>query len=226
MKFFHKISALWYSIVIHLLAIVGLYYGSRNLISAALDVEPVIEIELVEMSESDFDVEDAPVQVSLPEAVEIPPQVPTLDEGPITADSLEASGDIEFERSEVFAPDFEPALMVTPVFDSPSVPAPKQAKIEIQAVLKKNQPRIVYPYEARRDSLEGTVRVKVKISKEGKVVKADISSSSGHKILDDTALDYAYKAEFTPALSDGAPIESENMLPFKFQLKQKQWLLF
>jgi TonB family protein len=76
----------------------------------------------------------------------------------------------------------------------------------------------VYPREAREAGIEGTVIIALRISAEGEVLEAKIYKSSGHKILDDTALRWAQKQRFIPAKVGGGAVESQVTKPVEFYL--------
>ena len=63
----------------------------------------------------------------------------------------------------------------------------------------------VYPAEALKQRIEGNVNIKVFVNKKGDVTKALIERSSGFRILDSAAIDYAKDMRFMPALADGKP---------------------
>lgn len=52
-------------------------------------------------------------------------------------------------------------------------------------------PRPPYPETARKDKLAGSVRVRVNTNRHGKVTKATVLQTSGHKELDDATVQYA-----------------------------------
>ncbi len=52
-------------------------------------------------------------------------------------------------------------------------------------------PRPPYPEAARKDKLAGSVRVRVNTDRRGKVTKAKVIQSSGHKELDDATVQFA-----------------------------------
>ncbi len=63
-----------------------------------------------------------------------------------------------------------------------------------------------YPKEAKKAGKQGTVWVQALVDKHGKVRKAQVQKSSGHEILDDTAVKAAYGCEYKPAIQDGKPV--------------------
>ena len=54
----------------------------------------------------------------------------------------------------------------------------------------------VYPRLAIKRELQGTVKIRVKVSIDGKPIKTDILKSSGHDILDQAALDAVFYWQF------------------------------
>jgi|GEM_PF-6565986 len=64
----------------------------------------------------------------------------------------------------------------------------------------------VYPKDAKKANLEGTIRLKVLIDKTGAVHDAIMQKSSGHKTMDDAALEAARKGKWLPAKQDGKPV--------------------
>lgn len=75
-----------------------------------------------------------------------------------------------------------------------------------------------YPAEAREQGLEGTLKLKVQVSASGAVVGATLAKSSGHGILDQSALSNVYDCNFEPAEKDGVPIASKVIIPVRFRL--------
>ena len=63
----------------------------------------------------------------------------------------------------------------------------------------------VYPIEASKNNIEGKVKVKFLINREGEVNKVLIQQSSGSDILDSAALDYINRLKFIPAKTNGIP---------------------
>ena len=61
----------------------------------------------------------------------------------------------------------------------------------------------VYPAEAVKNNIEGKVKVRFLISKDGNVDRTIIEITSGSEILDSAAIDYINKLKFTPAKENG-----------------------
>lgn len=78
----------------------------------------------------------------------------------------------------------------------------------------------VYPEEALKSGLEGTVYVKICVSTEGKVMDAVIQKSDD-EIFNQASLDAAKQFQFTPAVKDGTPVSVWVTVPFKYKLGDK-----
>jgi TonB family protein len=83
--------------------------------------------------------------------------------------------------------------------------------------LAKIQRSIIYPAAAKKDGIEGTVIVRVLVSKTGSVVKT-IVDRTDNKALTNAAVQAVKKANFTPATKNGKPLQCWVALPIKFQL--------
>ncbi|MEM7121494.1 MAG: energy transducer TonB [Pseudomonadota bacterium] len=75
-----------------------------------------------------------------------------------------------------------------------------------------------YPYQARRLGQEGRVVLLVAVSAYGEVQAIEISSSSGHRLLDEAAHDAVAEWRFHPAHIDGHPMTGSVMVPIHFDL--------
>jgi protein TonB len=75
-----------------------------------------------------------------------------------------------------------------------------------------------YPDGARDAGLEGTVVVRLVVDREGLVEEAEVLRSSDVDELDDAALKAAWQWTFEPGEKDGAPVEAEVAIPFRFEL--------
>ncbi len=72
-------------------------------------------------------------------------------------------------------------------------------------VIKLIKPK--YPRLAREAGLEGTVWIAALVDIDGSVIEAKVYKSSELKILDDAALESAYKNIFRPAIKNNQPIK-------------------
>ena len=81
-------------------------------------------------------------------------------------------------------------------------------------IYRKLQSSLTYPELAVRRNLEGTAVISFTI-KQGKITSYKISTSSGHKILDDAALKLAAKIA---NLSVSYPLDFNLNVPLKYEL--------
>jgi protein TonB len=80
-------------------------------------------------------------------------------------------------------------------------------------------PKPPYPRIARRKGYEGVVLLKVEILPNGRVGELLLKRSSGHHILDKSALKTVQKWKFIPAKRGKNPIRMWAEIPIKFKLK-------
>lgn len=92
--------------------------------------------------------------------------------------------------------------------------------VEIWTV--EERPKIVrqvdpeYPPVARKAGLEGTVYLKVLVSRQGEVTQAEVVR--GKEIFHQSALDAVQRFEFTPARQSDQPVDVWMMIPMRFRL--------
>ena len=82
----------------------------------------------------------------------------------------------------------------------------------------KVNPKPNYPMIARRRGYEGAVFLKVFVLESGSVGDIELERSSGHEILDESALDAVKDWIFIPGKKNGEPVSSWVTVPIKFQL--------
>ena len=76
----------------------------------------------------------------------------------------------------------------------------------------------VYPEGAVRANIEGIVRIKILVTKEGIVSKASIERSSGYNMLDSAAVNYAHTLQYNPALINGIPQNIWVAMVFRYRI--------
>jgi TonB family protein len=84
-------------------------------------------------------------------------------------------------------------------------------------VLRKVNPS--YPEEARKAGIQGTVLLRAKISKEGKI--ADLQVTSGPDALIPAAMDAVRQWQYRPYLLMGWPVEVDTEIQVNFTLRSK-----
>lgn len=99
-------------------------------------------------------------------------------------------------------------------------PVPRRARVSqgvMQGmVVSKVQPE--YPADAREQHIEGEVRLKATIDKEGKVI--DLQLDSGHPMLAPAAIEAVRQWKYRPFLLNGEAIEVETTVTVNFSLAE------
>lgn len=123
-----------------------------------------------------------------------------------------------------------PAALAAPSAPSPSpvaapaptaaAPAPKPAGVtrgvsEGSAGCEKPE----YPREAEMSGEQGTVRIRVLVDTNGKVIEAKIKKSSGSRILDKAATKAYSLCTFKPAMKDGVPQQDWYEIEYPFVIE-------
>jgi protein TonB len=97
-------------------------------------------------------------------------------------------------------------------------PPLSENKIFVQPRYAEN-PKPVYPQEARRRGYEGEVLLKVEVLMNGRVGRVEVQKSSGYGILDRSALTAVKQWKFIPANEGNGSIPCWVNIPIKFQLR-------
>ena len=79
-----------------------------------------------------------------------------------------------------------------------------------------------YPRTARRRGWEGEVLLLVSVTAAGDVCKVEVKRSSGHRLLDRTAVNAVYRWRFQAARSNGRAVAGQVMVPIRFSLKDAE----
>jgi TonB family protein len=80
-------------------------------------------------------------------------------------------------------------------------------------------PKPVYPQEARERGYKGEVLLRVEVLAHGHVGQIEVKRSSGHDVLDQSALSTVKKWKFIPARKEGIAIPAWVNIPIKFELQ-------
>jgi protein TonB len=159
--------------------------------------------------------EPVPIVVDLP-VVDVPPLPPEIPEPDVPdesdwADDLE--DEIPFPETTVDPYRLPPRPISRPAPIQEFFPVFDQKPIPVHM----EPPR--YPAIALRAQLEGSVRVMITIDERGRVVHAEVISSTTD-LLDQAALDAAYKWRFNPARQGDINVRCRVVIPFRFQLER------
>jgi protein TonB len=80
-------------------------------------------------------------------------------------------------------------------------------------------PKPLYPREARKKGFQGEVVLKVEVLSDGLVGQVEVKKSSGHEILDRSALSAVKQWKFSPGKRGESTISFWVNIPIKFQLQ-------
>jgi protein TonB len=111
-------------------------------------------------------------------------------------------------------PDAERQARISPKTDMGSITQPQFGAAYL------DNPKPIYPAIAKRMGMEGTVMLKVLVSREGESLKIEIAQSSGHEILDQAATQVVKRWRFIPARKGDSPLEEWVQVPVSFHLKK------
>jgi protein TonB len=173
--------------------------------------------------------EDVSINTDQLEAIELPPEIeipPPPQQIARPATPIIAAADID-EDITIAPTTFED----NPVEDLPPPPeavtetdisaAPTFTPYTVQPDIK-NRAEVAralereYPPLLRDAGIGGTVQVWFFIDEQGRVQRTQVAESSGHKALDDAALDVANIIQFTPALNRDKTVPVWISLPISF----------
>ena len=76
-----------------------------------------------------------------------------------------------------------------------------------------------YPDSARRQGIEGTALLKMRITEQGRVEDVQVERSAGHPDLDESAMEAVRRWRFDPARRDGEPVAIQVTIPIVFKLQ-------
>src|SRR5262245_43164726 len=76
-----------------------------------------------------------------------------------------------------------------------------------------------YPESARRQGVEGTVLLKMRITEHGRVADIQVERSAGHPDLDQSAMEAVQRWRFEPARRSGEPVAVWVLIPVEFKLQ-------
>jgi len=100
----------------------------------------------------------------------------------------------------------------------PGQAGPEAVVVQARPRYRDNPPP-PYPEPARRRQLEGTVVLEVQVSTEGRVNGLVVHGSSGHRMLDETALEAVRSWLFEPGRRGGLPMAMKVLVPVRFGLR-------
>jgi periplasmic protein TonB len=96
---------------------------------------------------------------------------------------------------------------------------PQQAEVQASVPLYALNPPPAYPPLARRRNYQGTVMLDVLVDRQGRATQVNVARSSGHTLLDQSALESVRRWRFEPARRFGQPVEMWVQVPVRFALE-------
>jgi TonB family protein len=100
-----------------------------------------------------------------------------------------------------------------------NVSSPSEGEIVFIQPRYGENPKPPYPPEARRKGYYGEVLLKVEVLSNGQVGEIEVKKSSGHDVLDRSALSTVRKWKFIPARKGETPVSLWVNIPIRFQLQ-------
>jgi protein TonB len=127
------------------------------------------------------------------------------------------------QKSPDFAP-VEPVSAPQPTPPAAASPAPSAPTVEhfTEANFKANylsNPKPEYPSIAKSRGWTGKVMLRVQVSPEGTTTSIEVETSSGHEMLDESAIDAVKKWKFIPAKKGETAVASAVIVPIVFSLR-------
>ncbi len=86
----------------------------------------------------------------------------------------------------------------------------------INSIMKK----LVYPEQAKKDNIQGTVKIRALIDEYGEVTQDEIVQGIGYG-CDEAAKIAVYYSKFTPGMIKGKPVKVQMIIPIEFKLNKK-----
>jgi len=139
-----------------------------------------------------------------PKAPSALPQATTSQAGPSSQPSPEAAGKTAGAGGAGLA--------------EPGPAGPEAVVVQARPRYRDNPPP-PYPDPARRRQLEGTVVLEVEVSAQGRVGALAVHRSSGHRMLDESALAAVRGWLFEPGRRGGLPVAMTVQVPVRFGLR-------
>lgn len=167
----------------------------------------------VDFSRIKLDSQVQDLQRKKPEPPEPEPQQPQ----PQTFDNLELTTEIQPVALDIPAPDISVRPELTSSFKIP----PMKASLNVDAINPIVNPDPVYPSRAKRLNLEGHVKVKYRVGKDGKVINKSIKviESNPPGVFDIASIRAIARWRFEPLIVDGEAIEFDKINQLEFELE-------
>lgn len=209
-----RIVALWATAVLHLLILGTLWL-----------VRPAAELWQVQPTPPEPDAY-TPVEIRPPPPAPPPETVPVHPPEPLQQTLvpppppiINAEESMPNEPIEVVAqvvPEPENPIQVA-IVSTPSVPA-TDTGVTLREGIDYQCRSLAYPRSAELRGDQGTVALRLRIDRGGRLAAAEVVRSSGHQVLDRAALRWVRSCRFTPPALDAGSMEARADLPVVFRL--------
>ena len=173
-------------------------YAARVAALGAREVRPGMAVAIGPMN-VDAEVSSGPVGPYVPGAT-----------GPASDGGNDGPAVTETEAAPIPTPRPTPA----PTPKQPEGPVRLTSSVISSKVIEKPAPP--YPTIARAANVQGAVAIQILIDEQGRVVSA--KATSGHPLLQNAAVQAAYKARFTPTLLSNQPVKVTGSITYNFVL--------
>jgi TonB family protein len=111
----------------------------------------------------------------------------------------------------------EVAIEIAPGDTGPAVPGTKlRIPGNVQAMKLIQQPKPVYPVQAKQDHIQGVVKIEAWIGKDGRIQNLNVIS--GHPLLVPASLDAVRQWVYQPTLLNGEPVDVDTVIDVNFTL--------
>lgn len=105
---------------------------------------------------------------------------------------------------------------------APAAPGSEEPLVESRYnVTTLNNPKPPYPFAARRNGMEGKVVLRAHVLEDGHCAEVKLTTSSGHDLLDNSALETVKRWRFVPASRGGTAVASWVEIPISFRLRDE-----
>lgn len=136
----------------------------------------------------------------------------------IQADAMPTAAQADTVENRRAAPAPEPAgpaLALPALFDAHWYAA---REVDVHpTVLGRIQP--IYPDDARRQGLEGWVKLRLKLDERGRVLETEVVEAQPPGVFDAAAVEAFSRARFEPARKQGVPVRYEGFFRVMFELE-------
>jgi len=151
-----------------------------------------------------------------------PPPRPTPRPQPVAVALPPPVEVIEPTEMTVFVPPVEVPPTLPSAYAEPG-PVASEGPYEVSQLAYARPPAApIYPGAALRAGHEGTVLLRIHVDAQGVPTHVEVARSSGHRVLDRAAVDYAMKRlRFKPAERDGRAVAAIAQVPVNFQLPRR-----